>query len=532
MDRKKPELPDIGQSELSEKMQKGKKGVVKLVFGRTAVILLLVALQALFLVFLGLVLWRYVFYVYGFYMAVAVVIVLIIINRPGLPEFKLPWIVMTLVFPIMGGLFYLFVETQLGTRIMNRKVLDQQERTREYIPKNQDVLDEIREQDGMIGSLAGYLQNNGFPTYRNNGLEYYPLGDYWFPAMLEKLREARKFIFLEYFIIEHGKVWDQVLEILKDKVLEGVEVRLMYDGTLQFASLSHDYPRRMEAAGIQCKVFSPIKPALSTYQNNRDHRKILVIDGEVGFTGGTNLADEYVNQKVRFGHWKDTAIMIRGDAVRSLTVMFLQLWDLEGYENNYVDYLDVYPRRPEAQYPGYVIPYTDSPLDQEPVGKLVYIHILQTAKDYVHIMTPYLILDHDMITSLTFAAKRGVDVKIILPHIPDKAYAFALARTHYSELLRAGVKIYEYLPGFVHAKTFVSDDTTAVVGTINLDYRSLYLHFENAVLLYGAGVVADMEKDFEETLKLSVEMTEQFTRKQSLRMKAGGWILKLFAPLM
>lgn len=532
MDRKKPELPDIGQSELSEKMQKGKKGVVKLVFGRTAVILLLVALQALFLVFLGLVLWRYVFYVYGFYMAVAVVIVLIIINRPGLPEFKLPWIVMTLVFPIMGGLFYLFVETQLGTRIMNRKVLDQQERTREYIPKNQDVLDEIREQDGMIGSLAGYLQNNGFPTYRNNGLEYYPLGDYWFPAMLEKLREARKFIFLEYFIIEHGKVWDQVLEILKDKVLEGVEVRLMYDGTLQFASLSHDYPRRMEAAGIQCKVFSPIKPALSTYQNNRDHRKILVIDGEVGFTGGTNLADEYVNQKVRFGHWKDTAIMIRGDAVRSLTVMFLQLWDLEGYENNYVDYLDVYPRRPEAQYPGYVIPYTDSPLDQEPVGKLVYIHILQTAKDYVHIMTPYLILDHDMITSLTFAAKRGVDVKIILPHIPDKAYAFALARTHYSELLRAGVKIYEYLPGFVHAKTFVSDDTTAVVGTVNLDYRSLYLHFECGVWMYRSDAVMQVKEDVWNTMKESEEINLEFCRKRPAAIRTLQGVMRLFAPLL
>lgn len=532
MERIKPELPDLGQSEFSERMQKGKKGVVKLVFGRTAVILLLVALQALFLVFLGLVLWRYVFYVYGFYMVVAVGIVLIIINRPGLPEFKLPWIVMTLVFPIMGGLFYLFVETQLGTRIMNRKVRDQQERTREYMPRNQDVLEEIREKDSVLGSLAGYLQSNGFPAYRSNGLEYFSLGDYWFPAVLEKLRGAKKFIFLEYFIIEHGKVWDQVLEILKDKVSEGVEVRLMYDGTQQFASLSYDYPRRMAAAGIQCKVFSPIKPALSTYQNNRDHRKILVVDGEVGFTGGTNLADEYINEKERFGHWKDTAIMIVGEAVRSLTVMFLQLWDLEGYENNYVDYLDVYPRRPEAQYPGYVIPYTDSPLDHEPVGKLVYIHILQTAKSYVHIMTPYLILDHDMITALTFAAKRGVDVKIIMPHIPDKAYAFALARTHYPELLRAGVKIYEYLPGFVHAKTFVCDGAVAVVGTINLDYRSLYLHFENAVLLYGVDVVDDMETDFKDTLKLSVEMTEQFTKKQSLRMKAGGWFLKLFAPLM
>ena len=397
---------------------------------------------------------------------------------------------------------------------------------------NKDVMEEIREEDPHMAGMAAYLSKVGFPPYRNNGLTYYPLGDDWFPAILEEMKKARKYIFLEFFIIEHGEVWDQVLEVLKDKAAEGVEVRLMYDGTLQFASLSHDYPKRMKAAGIKCKVFSPIKPALSTYQNNRDHRKILVIDGETAFTGGTNLADEYINKKERFGHWKDTAIMIKGDAVKSLTQMFLQLWDLDGYENNYEDYLDIFPRKPENVYPGYVIPYADSPLDGEPVGKFVYMNILQRATKYVHIMTPYLILEHDMITALCDAVRRGVKVRIILPHIPDKNYAFALARTHYRYLISEGVELYEYLPGFVHAKVFVSDDNTAVVGTINMDYRSLYLHFENAVLMYRAEEIARIQEDFDVTLRKCIRVTPEYIRMISLRHKILGFVLKIFAPLM
>ena len=257
-----------------------------------------------------------------------------------------------------------------------------------------------------------------------------------------------------------------------------------------------------------------------------------MIDGETAFTGGTNLADEYINKKERFGHWKDTAIMVKGDAVKSLTQMFLQLWDLEGYENNYEDYLEILPRKPENVYPGYVIPYADSPLDGEPVGKFVYMNILQRATGYVDIMTPYLILEHDMITALCDAVRRGVRVRIILPHIPDKNYAFALARTHYEYLTSEGVEIYEYLPGFVHAKVFVSDDNTAVVGTINMDYRSLYLHFENAVLMYKAEEIARIKEDFEETLLKCVRVTPEYIRGISLKHKLLGFFLKIFAPLM
>ena len=517
---------------VQDKARKGKRGVVKLVFGRTAVILLLVVLQAAVLVLTSLFLFKYVLYAYAGYMIIAMLIVMSILNRPGTPEMRMPWLVLILAFPVFGGLLYLFVELQPGARILNKKVIEQTERMRSITPANEDVMEEIREEDVHMAGMASYLRKVGFPPYRNNGLTYYPLGDDWFPAILEEMKKARKFIFLEFFIIEHGEVWDSVLEILKDKAAQGVEVRLMYDGTLQFASLSHDYPKRMKAAGINCKVFSPIKPALSTYQNNRDHRKILVIDGETAFTGGTNLSDEYINKKERFGHWKDTAIMVKGDAVKSLTQMFLQLWDLEGYENNYEDYLEILPRKPENVYPGYVIPYADSPLDGEPVGKFVYMNILQRATGYVDIMTPYLILEHDMITALCDAVRRGVRVRIILPHIPDKNYAFALARTHYEYLTSEGVEIYEYLPGFVHAKVFVSDDNTAVVGTINMDYRSLYLHFENAVLMYKAEEIAGIKEDFEDTLLKCVQVTPEYIRSISLKHKLLGFFLKIFAPLM
>lgn len=532
MDNDEKDFVEAVHDGITEKAEKGRRGVVKIVFGQTTITLLLVLLQFLLLIFVGLVLWRYVFYAVVVYMLVGISIVLIIVCRDGIPEMKLPWVVMTLVFPVFGGLLYLFVQTQPGTRIMNRHILEQEKRTKAYMPENPEVFEQLKEQDSHMASVVGYLRDRGFSVYQNNGLEYYPLGDDWFPAIIEKLKKAKNFIFLEYFIIEYGRVWDDVLEILTEKVSEGVEVRLMYDGTNQFSSLPYGYEKKMEALGIKCKVFSPIRPALSTYQNNRDHRKILVIDGEVAFTGGTNLADEYANLKTRFGHWKDTAIMVCGDAVRSFTVMFLQLWDLGGYENNYEDYLDIYPRKPEAVYPGYVVPYCDSPLDREQVGKFVYMTILERAQSYVHIMTPYLILDHDMITALVFAAKRGVDVKIIMPHIPDKTYAFALARAHYPELIKAGVKIYEYLPGFVHAKVFVSDDTTAVVGTVNLDYRSLYLHFENGVLLYGTEETAHIEEDFALTLEQCMEMTEDYVKSQSFWLTFLGVILKLFAPLM
>lgn len=358
------------------------------------------------------------------------------------------------------------------------------------------------------------------------------MGEYKFRYLVAELKKAKRFIFMEYFIVEESYMWDTIREILIEKVSEGVEVRFMYDGMCAISMLPYNYPSQLRKYGIQCKMSNPMKPFLSTTQNNRDHRKICVIDGKVGFTGGINLGDEYINRKVRFGHWKDTAVMLRGDAVQSLTMMFLQMWNVsERKPENYERYLT--PKRKGLKRElGYVIPYADSPFDNENVGEEVYFHILNHAKKYVHIMTPYLILDNEMITTLTRVAKSGIEVIIIMPHIPDKWYAFVVAKTYYKELIEGGVQIYEYTPGFVHAKVFVSDDDTATVGTINLDYRSLYLHFECGAFIYNNSEIDRIERDFQQTLAKCHKVTLIEVKNRSLLTKISGQILRLIAPLM
>ena len=337
---------------------------------------------------------------------------------------------------------------------------------------------------------------------------------------------------MEYFIVEKGVMWGEILDILKEKVWQGVDVRFIYDGMCSMYSLPYHYDRELKHAGIKCKQFSPIRPVLSSYQNNRDHRKICVIDGNIAFTGGVNLADEYINVKERFGHWKDTAVMLQGEAVQSFTMMFLQMWNItEKKEEDFSRYLT--PKSKDIQRElGYVMPYADNPFDKQNVGEQVYLHILNHAKKYVHIMTPYLIVDEDMLSTLEYVAECGVEVVIIMPHIPDKWYAFAVAKTYYKRLLEAGVKIYEYTPGFVHAKVFVSDNDTATVGTINLDYRSLFHHFECGAFIYNNQVVWEIERDFQDTLEQCQEVTVMELKKQNLFERLAGKVLRIIAPLM
>ena len=383
-----------------------------------------------------------------------------------------------------------------------------------------------------MGQLAHYLeQYDNSPVYENTRVEYYRLGDEQFPAMIEELKKAEKFIFMEFFIVSNGKMLETILEVLREKAKQGVEVRFLYDGTNVLWNLPSFFPKLMEEEGIRCRMFSPIKPVFSPHYNNRDHRKILVVDGRVAFTGGINIADEYINQKVRFGHWKDVGLKLTGDAVERMTFMFLELWaESEKQTEDYGKY--VCPADASQPGDGYVIPYSVCPLGPERVGERIYLDIINTAHTYVHIMTPYLILDHQMMMALCFAAKRGVEVKIIMPHIPDKKYAFLLAKTYYNELLEAGVKIYEYKPGFVHAKLFVADDVKAVVGTVNLDYRSLYHHFECGALLYRNSQIKAMEEDVQETLGKCIEMSVEDYKKLKLRERFLGMIMRVVAPLM
>ena len=507
---------------------KGRQGLIRLVFGRTTVVLLLLAVQFV-LLFLGFYRLRD-YTVYGGSMLLGLIVALIVVNRPGNPAAKITWILLIMLAPVFAIPFYLFVDAELGHRLVRARLAEIGERTGPLLRRPPEARKALEEADPGAAGLAGYLERTaGMPAYQNSGVDYYPLGEDAFAAMLEELEKAERFIFLEYFIIDEGYMWGRILKVLEQKAAQGVEVRVLYDGTCALYKLPYQYPRQLERLGIQCRMYAPLRPLVSTHYNNRDHRKIMVVDGRCAFTGGINLADEYINRIDLHGHWKDVAIRVTGEAVRSFTHMFLQMWNVESRgQEDFTAYLNA-SGPVDAQ--GWVIPYGDSPFNGENIGEMVYMDVLNRAGKYVHITTPYLIIDHEMVTALTFAAKRGVDVKLITPGRPDKKSIFALTRTYYRELIAGGVQIYEYTPGFIHAKTFVSDDATAVTGSINLDYRSLYLHFECAAYLYRAPAVADIEADFQKTLEKCRRITLEDCRKDRLDRRIMGWLLRPLAPL-
>ena len=453
------------------------KKLASLLFQRSVIVALLIFLQAAMLLLYMLWFSSDFIYVYWGCVVLSILAVLIIVSRQTDPGYKIAWIIPILLFPAFGWLVYLLCGgNKLSARKrrkmqgMDRTMLEQLERdykAEELRPFGADAVNQTR-----------YLEHYArCPVYTNTYTHYFPLGDDVFPAMLEELRKAEKYIFLEYFIISPGIFWDSMVEILKEKHAAGVDVRVIYDDVGSLNTLPMNYARKFEAeTGIPCCCFNRFKPVISIRMNNRDHRKLCIIDGKVGFTGGMNLADEYINRRVRFGHWKDSAILLRGEAVWSMTVMFLSMWDYcSGWEEDFDLFRpESMPRLPGS---GWVQPYTDTPLDHEKVGQAVYLNMISRARDYIYITTPYLIVDVATNTALCNAAKAGVDVRIITPHIPDKRSVFEVTKAHYPPLLEAGVKIYEYTPGFIHAKNFVVDGRYATVGTVNLDYRSLFLHF-------------------------------------------------------
>ena len=512
------------------------RGLWKIIFGRTTILVLLLFIQVMILFGGVMILDRQILvfnYMCGF---LAVIILMYLLNVRQNSSFKLMWIIFILAVPVAGVTFYIYTRLQPGTRFISRRVRELVEEERPFLLPDRAMMEKVYETSKPEAGLFRYIHDKGkYPAYGNASIKYFPLGEDKFKEMIYQLERARDFIFLEYFIVERGHMWNTILDILVRKAREGVEVRFMYDGTCTLSLLPKNYNRRMEALGIKCKIFSPMMPFLATHQNNRDHRKILVIDGHTAFTGGVNLADEYINEKVRFGHWKDTAIMVKGKAVNNFTLMFLQMWNIEEKrKENYGRYMYTGEERYDASMRngGYVVPYGDSPFDGENVGENVYLDILNTANEYVHIMTPYLILDEELLNAITFAAQRGVDVKIILPHIPDKKYAYWLARTHYKELITEGVRLYEYTPGFIHAKVFTSDDEKAVVGTINLDFRSLYLHFECAAYIWKNPVIGDIENDFQMTLEKCQKVTMENCNQYNIIYRIIGRALRLIAPLM
>lgn len=457
--------------------------------------------------------------------------ILAIVNRNMPPESKVTWLLFAVV-PVFGFLLYLMI----GERRLSKKEIQQLEKmdSMKFREDNSyDLRVELKQENksafGIVKSLLSMDHNAD--VYDGTASQYFSLGEEMFEAMLDDLRSAKKFIFLEFYIIDPGLMWNRILEILVDKVQQGVEVKLLYDDIGCMATLSGDYTKRLRKMGIDAHKFNKVIPRMTVAYNNRDHRKILVVDGQVGYTGGINLADEYINHIVRFGHWKDGGVRLEGRAVKALTRLFLMNWYINRGEITDFDRYHFDSQRVEGK--GLYIPYGSGPkpIYKEQVGKAVYQNIINQAIDYVYITTPYLIIDYDLTEDIKNAAMRGVDVRIVTPFIPDKKLIQIVTRGAYPDLLEAGVKIYEYTPGFIHSKNVISDDELAVVGTINFDYRSLVHHYENAVLMYQTETIADIKQDFEDLFDISKEISLE-TLQNSWYQRLLKEIMQLFAPLL
>lgn len=464
----------------------------------------------------------------------SLLMVLWIVNKDINPSYKLAWTILMLAVPVFGVIIYLLFGQSRVAKKMTQESKEVVKEIENYFKESTGTRKALAKESLSASNQSAYIRDfAGFPVHRNTTTKYYPVGDEMFIDMLEDLKKAEHFIFLEYFIIHEGKMWDEILKILEEKVKQGVDVRLIYDDMGCVTTLPYRYYKKLQAKGIKCAAFNPIRPILNIVLNNRDHRKILVIDGHTGYTGGINLADEYINQQMRFGHWKDTGVRLCGEGVWNLTVMFLQMWSVITRTKTHLPAYGPYVYHPEEfENDGFVQPYGDSPLDGEVVGENVYLNVINQAKKYIYITTPYLIIDNEMMTALCLASKKGIDVRIITPGIPDKKLVFLLTRSYYRQLLEAGVRIYEYTPGFIHAKSFVCDDEIAVVGTINLDYRSLYLHFECAAWMYQCQAVGQVKEDMLNTFRNSREVSLNTCKEENVFRRGLQSILRLFAPML
>lgn len=456
-----------------------------------------------------------------------------IVSKRDKAAYKTAWVFLILAFPLFGGLLYLMFHFQGPTRSLAQRVRTVEEENAGQFTLPGTGYDAAKECAGELFPQVRYLQDTaGFPIYDHTTVRYFSPGERLLDALLPALEQAEHYIFLEFFIVQEGKMWDSILSILKEKASRGIKVRLIYDDIGCFLLLPQNYPQQLRQFGIECVLFNPFRPFLTAKQNNRDHRKIISIDGKVAYTGGINLADEYINAIEKHGHWKDAGILVEGKAAWSFTLMFLEMWQVcTGQRENIRVYYPWLEQPCTVSGEGFVQPYADSPLDTENVGEHVYLQILNQAQNYVYINTPYLIVDDSMVSALALAAKRGVDVRIITPHRWDKWVIHMTTRSYYRDLVRAGVRVYEYEKGFMHAKTFVCDDRVATVGTTNLDFRSLYLHFECGALLFDGPVIRDIKQDFLTTLPTCRPILEEQCRSNFLvHLFQEG--LRLFAPLM
>ena len=501
---------------------------MKMAVKRLIVVLIGIVLQLLISLSLLLYIGNEVAIIQILYNVLAFLIVINIIKNNSNLSFRLPWIIIILLFPLIGSLLYIIIGNNIYTSSSIRKIIKNTRSNKKYLIQDEKIKNELLKNNlDQLNYITSYAK---FPVTKNNDFKYFPLGDVAFKPIIRELKKAEKYIFLEFFIIREGKFWNEVLTVLKDKARRGLDVRVMYDDMGCVGLLPPNYHRELEEYGIKVVVFNKLSPFSNIFMNNRDHRKILVIDGKVAISGGLNIADEYLNIDSPYGHWKDNAFLVKGEAVWNYTVMFLNLWNSLKKEDKDFNKFK-YHFKKKYKINGYAAPYADSPLDSEVIGENIYLNIINQAKKYLYITTPYLIIDSDLSNSLLLAAKRGVDVRIIVPGIPDKKIAYALTQSYFEQLIKAGVKIYKYSKGFIHSKIFICDDIISTIGTVNLDYRSLYLHFECGLYMYNTSIIKDIKKDVIST----IEKSERVTKKQAtpgLLKGIGQSLLRLIAPLM
>jgi cardiolipin synthase len=509
---------------------------IKALFSRFVTVGLLIIMQVAWIGVMFTILSEHYLIIRIASIVLSVIIALYILNKQEVPEYKLPWMLVVIAFPPFGIIVFLAFGSNRPGRILKKKYQRIDEESKKHLTQSRENMALLQNISPVAHGQAEYLHKSSGACLRLEGeTDYFPMGEDMFPVLVEELKKAKHFIFMEYFIVEEGKFWNTILDVLKEKVNEGVEVRFMYDDVGSIGKVSVAYAKKLCKLGIHAQAFRPFRPFVSVMHNNRDHRKITVIDNEVAFTGGVNLADEYINEVERFGRWKDNSVMMKGEVVKDFTNMFLTLWDLQaGVVSNYRKYT-AYPQYPheEPHKKGFVCAYGDGPkpMYMEQVGKNVYLNILNSATEYVYITTPYLVCDNELLSAIRHAAERGVDVRMITPHIPDKKSVYMITRSNYGILMEGGVKIYEYTPGFIHAKTFVSDDKYAVVSTINLDYRSLVHHYECGLWMYGTDTVQKVKADLLSTMAESHEVSCE-EAKLNLPQELLKSILQIFTPLL
>lgn len=505
--------------------------LLKVLTSRVVIFGLLILLQVgLFFVFV----YRAALYyqIIPFLQVFALALVVYVINKQEDASYKIAWSVFILVTPVIGGMMYLLCAGRKMPKKLYYGTTQANHHMYNLLQQDPDVIKRIEDKPDVSKVFRYALHASDFPVYTGTDVTYFSSGEEMFQVMIQELKKAKKFIFLEYFIIGEGEMWDTIETILEEKVKEGVEVKLIYDDFGCSTTLPRNYQRRMNEKGIETYRFNKMRPALIIQMNNRDHRKLMIIDNKVGFTGGINIADEYINKINRFGYWRDSGVMVKGNAVISMTVMFLGMYTFLKNDDLSIDYSNYLNQEVRKDYQGLIQPFSDTPTDDADVGLSMHLNLINYAKNYIYIDTPYLVLNGDMQTALCLAAQNGVDVRILVPHIPDKKYVFQITRGNYEVLINAGVKIYEFTPGFNHSKTIVCDDIFALVGTVNTDYRSYFLHFEDGVLIYDNPEIIKMKESFLESLKQSQEITLEACRRVSLIPRIYRGILKIMSPLL